>query len=173
MSNFVYMCNLGIFWCVLYSTLLHLPPLRFHCVWVWGRWDQTQDCVRLWHWQSDALASRLNPFHTRLDLIHTTKSHPYTRSHPCVQCTIDFTVYTVHNKIYSSHIGQLIPYTVTRPYAGFRHPDRMAPDQTVRGGENDYSIWSGNFLPHLPKFSVITGIFRRFLLWKKEDRAAG
>jgi hypothetical protein len=30
------------------------------------------------------------------------------------------------------------PYTVTRPYAGFRHPDRMAPDQTVRGGENDY-----------------------------------
>ncbi len=27
--------------------------------------------------------------------------------------------------------------TVTRPYAGFRHPDRMAPDQTVRGREND------------------------------------
>jgi hypothetical protein len=59
-------------------------------------------------------------------------------------------------------------YTVTRPYAGFRHPDRMAPDQTVRGGENDYSIWSGNFLPHLPKFSVITGIFRHFLPWKNE-----
>jgi hypothetical protein len=30
-----------IFFCVLYSTLLHLPPLRFHCV---GRcWDRTQD----------------------------------------------------------------------------------------------------------------------------------
>jgi hypothetical protein len=28
-------------------------------------------------------------------------------------------------------------YTVTRPYAGFRHPDRMAPDQTVREREND------------------------------------
>ncbi len=26
----------------LYSTLLHLPPLRFHCV--EGCWDRTQDC---------------------------------------------------------------------------------------------------------------------------------
>jgi hypothetical protein len=38
-------------------------------------------------------------------------------------------------------------HTVTRPYAGFCHPDRMAPDQTVRGGENDYPILSGNLLP--------------------------
>ncbi len=30
----------------------------------------------------------------------------------------------------------LTSYTVTRPYVGFRHPDRMAPDQTVRGREN-------------------------------------
>jgi hypothetical protein len=27
---------------LLYSTLLHLPPLRFHCVEGW--WDRTQDC---------------------------------------------------------------------------------------------------------------------------------
>jgi hypothetical protein len=27
--------------------------------------------------------------------------------------------------------------TVTRPYAGFRHQDRMAPDSSVWGGEND------------------------------------
>jgi hypothetical protein len=27
---------------VLYSTLLHLPPLRFHCA--DGCWDRTQDC---------------------------------------------------------------------------------------------------------------------------------
>ncbi len=27
---------------VRYSTLLHLPPLRFHCV--GGCWDRTQDC---------------------------------------------------------------------------------------------------------------------------------
>ena len=56
-------------------------------------------------------------------------------------------------------------YTVTRPYAGFRHPDRMAPDQTVRGGENDCFIWSGNFLAQVPKFSSIfrnPGIFLRF-----------
>jgi hypothetical protein len=31
-----------IFFYVLYSTLLHLPPLRFYCV---GEcWDRTQDC---------------------------------------------------------------------------------------------------------------------------------
>ncbi len=64
--------------------------------------------------------------------------------------------------------GDLNPwltYTVTRPYAGFRRPDRMAPDQTVRGGENDCFIWSGNFLAQVPKVSSILGnpgIFRRF-----------
>ncbi len=35
-------------------------------------------------------------------------------------------------------------HTVTRPYAGFRHPDRMAPESSVRGRENDCFIWSGN-----------------------------
>ncbi len=46
-------------------------------------------------------------------------------------------------------------YTVTRPYEGFRHLDRMAPDQTVRGRENECSIWSGKLLPQVPKFSLI------------------
>ncbi len=35
----------SVFFCavtVLYSTLLHLPPLRFHCV--GGCWDWTEDC---------------------------------------------------------------------------------------------------------------------------------
>ncbi len=71
------------------------------------------------------------------------------------------------------YLGQ---YTVTRPYAGFRHPDRMAPDQTVREGENDCFIWSGNFLAQVPKFSDIfpnPGIFRRFTLRKNQGRAQG
>jgi hypothetical protein len=39
-------CNIfGLFFYVLYLTLLHLPPLRFHCV--RGCWDQTQDCCDL------------------------------------------------------------------------------------------------------------------------------
>ncbi len=33
------------------------------------------------------------------------------------------------NRVYFS-------YTVRRPYAGFHHPDRMAPDQMVREGEH-------------------------------------
>jgi hypothetical protein len=32
----------------LYSTLLHLPPLRFPCV--GGGWDQTQDWCDFWHY---------------------------------------------------------------------------------------------------------------------------
>jgi hypothetical protein len=47
-----------------------------------------------------------------------------------------------------------LSYTFTRPYAGFHHPDRMASDQTVRGGENDCFIWSRNFLTCVPKFSA-------------------
>jgi hypothetical protein len=39
-----------------YSTLLHLPPLRFHCV--GGCWDPGQ--LGLQHWLSDALTTRLD-----------------------------------------------------------------------------------------------------------------
>ncbi len=49
----------------------------------------------------------------------------------------------------------------------------MAPDQTVRGGENVYPILSGNSLPKVPKFSVITGNFRQFFLRKKRESALG
>jgi hypothetical protein len=49
---------------VLYSTLLHLPTLRFHCV---GRCrDRTEDCC---DFGSDALT-------IRLDLIYSARSHP-------------------------------------------------------------------------------------------------
>ncbi len=38
----VYVYFLDFFFFIRYSTLLHLPPLRFHCV--GGCWDRTQDC---------------------------------------------------------------------------------------------------------------------------------
>jgi hypothetical protein len=74
--------------------------------------------------------------------------------------TVEDIVYKLHNTlaIYAA-------YTVTRPYAGFRHPDRMAPDSSVWGGENDCFIWSGNMLAQVLKFSGIfpkSGIFRGF-----------
>jgi hypothetical protein len=57
---------LGFFFYVLYSTLLHLPPLRFHCV--VGCWDQDY-CDSGISMQSDALT-------TGLDLIHySARSH--------------------------------------------------------------------------------------------------
>ncbi len=31
-------------------------------------------------------------------------------------------------------------HTVTRPYEGFRHPDWIAPESTVRGRENDSPV---------------------------------
>jgi len=50
---------------VLYSALLHLPPLRFHCADGW--WDRTQDrCnLQLMHWQSDALTTKLDFIRTK------------------------------------------------------------------------------------------------------------
>ncbi len=62
-------------------------------------------------------------------------------------------------------------YTVTRRSAEFRHPARMTQDSSCWVGENDCFIWAGNLRPQVPKFSVITGNFRRFLLWKKEECA--
>ncbi len=61
-----------------------------------------------------------------------------------------------------------LTYTVTRPYEGFRHPDRMAPESTVRGRENDSLVRPGYLHPLLTRFSGGSGIFRRFTLWKKD-----
>jgi hypothetical protein len=51
-----------LFYVVRYSTLFHLPPLRFH--YVGGCWDRTQDCCELRLWLDLVLilicASRLN-----------------------------------------------------------------------------------------------------------------
>jgi hypothetical protein len=52
----------GFFWIfpVLYSPLLHLPPLRFHCV--GGCWDRNQDSSDFGiAWLSYALTTRLDP----------------------------------------------------------------------------------------------------------------
>ncbi len=61
--------------------------------------------------------------------------------------------------------------TVTRRSAEFRHPARMTQDSSCYIGENDWFIWAGNLHPQVPKFSAITGNFRRFSLWKKEEDA--
>jgi hypothetical protein len=63
----------------------------------------------------------------------------------------------------------LYEYTVTRPYEGFRHPDWMAPESTVRGRENDSLVTPGNRHPQIPSFSGGYGIFRRFSLWKNDS----
>jgi hypothetical protein len=55
-------------------------------------------------------------------------------------------------------------YTVTRPYEGFRHPDWMVPESTVRGRENDFLVRPGYIHSQIPNFSGGYGIFRRFSL---------
>ncbi len=47
------------FFLLLYSTVHHLPPLRFHCV--GGCWDWTQDCCDFGRWLSDTLVARTQP----------------------------------------------------------------------------------------------------------------
>ncbi len=75
-----------IFWIfssyVLYSTLLHLPPLRFYCV--GGYWDRTQDCFDFGiDSQQTPKSQGLISSTFRLDLIHcSARSHPQSaRSH--------------------------------------------------------------------------------------------
>jgi hypothetical protein len=49
---------------LLYSTLLHLPPIRFHCV--GGCWDQSGDSCDF-----NISSQMLSPVTTRLNLIHS------------------------------------------------------------------------------------------------------
>jgi hypothetical protein len=67
---------------VLYSTLLHLPPLGWHR----GRrmLGSNPGQLRPRHWLSDALATRLHLIHIRLHLIHrSATSRPRSAtSHP-------------------------------------------------------------------------------------------
>ncbi len=65
-------------------------------------------------------------------------------------------------------------YTVTRLYEGFRHPDWMAPESTVRGRENDSLVRPGYIHPQIPSSSGGYGIFRRSTCEKKmECRSVG
>jgi hypothetical protein len=76
-KRYLQFLNRGIFliFSYRYSTLLHLPPLRFCCV--RGCWDRTQDCLRFQHRQPDA------PNHSARSHPHSARSHPHSaRSHP-------------------------------------------------------------------------------------------
>ncbi len=58
------------FLCTRYSILLHLPPLRFHCV--GGCWDLTQDIC-----DYSIGCQTLDLFHIRQNLIHySARFHP-------------------------------------------------------------------------------------------------
>jgi hypothetical protein len=72
------------FFYVHYSTLLNLPPLRFHCA--GGCWDRTQDCSAL-ALTSRRLTTRLDLIHSRLDLIHTQLDLNHSRL-DLIHCTL-------------------------------------------------------------------------------------
>jgi hypothetical protein len=47
---------------VLDSTLLHLPPFRFHCVSMDAAMRSNPELLRFWLWQLDALITRIDLF---------------------------------------------------------------------------------------------------------------
>ncbi len=67
-------------------------------------------------------------------------------------------------------LKKLIMVQCNRTLCGFRHPDRMAPDQSGEG--NILSLAHAGIL-HSSMLKGISGIFRRFPLWKKERVWAG
>jgi hypothetical protein len=105
-----------------------------------------------------------------LTLQVSTASLPHDRE-PCEIKVVSNHTCSLHTCVCAGSVGCAYAYTVTRRSAEFRHPARMTQDSSCYIGENDCFIWAGNLHPQVPKFSVITGNFRRFLLWKKEEDA--
>ncbi len=87
------------FFILLYSTLLHLPPFRLHCV--VGCWDRTQDCcdfsiaVRLFNHsaRSHPQATNVQPFFILLLFLVCTFVHVYS----VVQCPCTAAELTAEN----------------------------------------------------------------------------
>jgi hypothetical protein len=78
----------GFFYYVLYSTLLYLPPLRFHCVGGW--WDRTQDSCDFGFGCQDALATRL---HLILKATSSSAENIFEVSHQCeLQVSLQITL---------------------------------------------------------------------------------
>jgi hypothetical protein len=64
----------GIFWIFKYSSQLCFICHTSNCRRMLG---SNLRLMRLWHWQSDSITTRLDLIHTRLDLIHhSARSHP-------------------------------------------------------------------------------------------------
>ncbi len=96
---------------VWYSTLLHLPPLRFHCV--GGCWDRTQDiCDNDIAWLSDALTTRLDLIHTRLDVIHSILFEKTIPLCPCSQ----------YHDFFFFHILPIHPFIQTFTFVQIKSP---------------------------------------------------
>jgi hypothetical protein len=91
-SFFIYIFGGFIFYFfpVLYSALLHLPPLRFHCA--DGCWDRIQD---RWHWHSDALTTRLDHILV-ISLTYSSFTLVYVSCCPYVQPLLLYIVLVSH-----------------------------------------------------------------------------
>jgi hypothetical protein len=88
-----------------YSTLLHLPPLRFHCV--GGCWyGINQRLLRLWHWHPDAYS------HSILDLIHC--SYP-----SCIESILFHNPFSLSNSLPFHFCFLSIFYFLQYPYKKF------------------------------------------------------
>jgi hypothetical protein len=134
---------------VLYSILLHLPPLRFHCA--DGCWDRTQT-LQLMHWQSDALTSRL-------DLIRNTPQY-----YPVISMrTTTISPLTSMFYISSKETNCRVPYKIwERPVPDVSYGYGVHPTLYVNHGLTNglrCSRWLGptkNFPPVTPKKTAKT-----------------
>ncbi len=86
---FVIKGDLSFIFSLLNSTLLHLPPLRSHCV--GGGWDRTQESC---YFFIVFIHTRLGLIHTLLDLIHC-----FYRLFP-----VRYRIYNIQNILYSAHV---------------------------------------------------------------------
>ncbi len=127
---------------------------------LWWRKPKFKYIEFAWAWTRTPHERMLTLYHWAMEAIHIF----------CLRFYLSTRAHSSFGGFFSIVLAHFLQRSIERAQPKYKY-NIMTQDSSCWVGENDWFIWAGNLRPQVPKFSVITGNFQRFLLWKKEEHA--